>query len=197
MRYRSHKDNNLSPIWIIIIINLLVFIGTIIYPKLILIFGLQTAIFASEPWTIVTNLFTHAGIWHILANMMTLYFFGNFLNRLLGTKKLLIIYFLGGIAGNIFYIFLDILMAPPSLVPAIGASGAVFALGGALTVLTPKLRVYVFPIPAPIPLWIAIIGGFFILALIPNVAWEAHLGGLVFGLIAGYFYRKKINLLSY
>ena len=192
MRYRSSSDSNLNPIWAIIIINLVVFIATMIYPKLILLLGLQPIYFFDHPWTIVTNLFTHAGLWHILGNMVTLYFFGSFLIRLIGGKKFLLIYFGGGILGNLFYILLG---SPFSI--AIGASGAVFALGGALTAITPKLKVYIFPIPVPIPLWIAIIGGFLILSLIPSIAWQAHLGGLLFGLITGYFFRKKLRIIFY
>ena len=87
-------------------------------------------------------------------------------------------------------VILFILLASPFSI-AVGASGAVFALGGALTVMRPKLKVFVFPIPAPIPLWVAVIGGFFILSFVSFVAWQAHLGGLVFGLIMGYFLKKK------
>ncbi|MBA7569563.1 HMP-PP phosphatase [subsurface metagenome] len=61
----------------------------------------------------------------------------------------------------------------------------------ALAVMRPKLRVFVFPIPVPIPLWSAVIGGFLIISLFPHIAWQAHLGGLVSGLIAGYFFRKR------
>jgi len=92
----------------------------------------------------------------------------------------------GGILGNIVYILLGL---PLSI--AIGASGAVFALGGVPAVMRPRLSVYVFPIPAPLPLWVAVIGGFLILSFFPNVAWQAHLGGLAFGLTIGYFFRKK------
>ncbi len=74
---------------------------------------------------------------------------------------------------------------------AVGASGAIFALGGALAMMRPKLRVFVFPIPVPLPLWIAVIGGFIILSFLPFVAWQAHLGGLVVGLIAGHIFRRK------
>ncbi len=88
---------------------------------------------------------------------------------------------------------LFILLAPPYSI-AIGASGAVFALGGVLAVMRPKLRVFVFPIPVPLPLWSAVIGGFLIISLFPHIAWQAHLGGLVFGLIAGYFFRKREHL---
>ena len=65
------------------------------------------------------------------------------------------------------------------------------ALGGVLAVMRPKLPVFVFPVPVPIPLWVAVIGGFLVISLFPHVAWQAHLGGLVFGLIAGYFFSRK------
>jgi len=184
--YRSYRSFNLTPMWLLIGINLLLFIATIIKPELIFLLGLQPASLLAKPWTIVTNLFIHGGIGHIIANMLTLYFFGSFLSSLIGTRRFLIIYFSGGILGNIFYLFLS---SPFSI--AIGASGAIFALGGVLTILTPRLRVFVFPIPVPIPLWAAVIGGFIILSFFPHVAWQAHLGGLVLGLGAGYFFRKR------
>jgi membrane associated rhomboid family serine protease len=191
MRYRSLSADKLTHIWVIMIINLLVFISTLVYGKLVYLFGLQPATFLAQPWTIITSMFTHAGVWHILVNMLTLYFYGSFLSQLIGARKFLIIYFCGGILGNIFYL----LLAPNIFSIAIGASGAIFALGGALAVLTPRLRVYMFPIPVPMPLWAAIIGGFVILSIIPGIAWQAHLGGLVFGLIAGYYFRRKLRLL--
>ena len=134
----------------------------------------------------MTNLFIHGSIWHIAANMLTLYFLGRFLSMLIGDARFLIVYFLGGIIGNLFYI---LLASPYSI--AIGASGAVFAIGGALAVMTPKLRVYVFPIPAPLPLWAGVIGVFVIISFLPYVAWQAHLGGLILGLLAGYFFRRR------
>ncbi|MFC1870995.1 rhomboid family intramembrane serine protease [Chloroflexota bacterium] len=138
------------------------------------------------PWTILTNLFIHGGLWHLLANMLSFYFFGNYLTRLIGEQKFILVYFLGGILGNILFIIL----APPLSI-AIGASGAIFALAGVLTVLRPRTRVMIFPLPVQIPLWIAVIGGAILLSFIPNIAWEAHLGGLFFGLIAGYIFRRK------
>ncbi len=183
MRYRRF---DLSPIWIIIAINLLLLIATYIYPRLIVLFGLIPELFLSRPWTIVTNMFMHSGLWHCAANMFTLYFFGSYLSRLIGDSKLLIVYFSGGILGSILYILLG---EPLSI--AVGASGAVFALGGALAMMRPKLRVIVFPIPVPLQLWVAVIGGFVILSFLPYVAWQAHLGGLIIGLIAGYIFRWK------
>lgn len=166
--------------------NLIFFIATFINGDLIFLFGLQPASFLERPWTIVTNLFVHAGIGHIFTNMFTLYFFGSYLIRLIGERNFFIIYFTGGILGNIFYMLMG-----PSFSIAVGASGAVFAVGGALTVLRPKLTVFIFPIPVPIPLWVAVIGGFLIMSFLPFIAWQAHLGGLVFGLVAGYFFQKR------
>ncbi len=186
VRYQSEQSFGLSPILVLVIINLLVFIVVLIIPELILILGVQPAGFLSRPWTILTSMFVHAGFWHIFANMLTLYFFGNYLSRLVGNSKFLIVYFGGGILGSILFILLA-----PSFSVAVGASGAIFALAGALVMMRPKSPVFIFPIPVPIPLWVAVIGGFLILSFLPFVAWQAHLGGLVLGLIAGYLFRKR------
>lgn len=186
MAYRSWQSVKLTHIWILVAVNFLLFIATAIAPELIFFLGLQPVGLLTRPWTIITNLFIHSGLWHILANMVTLYFFGRYLSLLVGQRKFLLVYFGGGILGNILFI----LLAPPLWV-AIGASGAIFALGGALAMMRPKLKVFVFPIPVPLPLWLAVIGGFIIISLLPHIAWQAHLGGLVFGLIAGYFFRRR------
>jgi len=186
MRYRRYQRFKLSPILILIAVNFLLFIATLIAPGLIFLLGLQPAGFLSRPWTIVTCMFVHSGWWHIFANMLTLYFFGTYLYRLIGQGRFLFVYFGGGILGGILYL----LLASPFSI-AIGASGAVFALAGALVVMRPKLPVLIFPIPVPIPLWLAVIGGFLILSFLPKIAWQAHLGGLILGLIAGSFFRKR------
>lgn len=182
----------------LIAINVVLYIATLASatldgPDLIHTLGLQPAIWLERPWTLVTNLFIHGSLWHIAANMLTLYFFGRYLSMMVGDTRFLTVYFLGGIIGNFFYILLE-----PSGPTVIGASGAIFAVAGALTVMAPKLKVFVFPIPAPLPLWVAVIGGFVILSFFPNVAWQAHLGGLVLGLVAGYFLRgRKRNIMFF
>jgi len=193
VRYRSYQDSRLSPVWILIGINLLFFIATLIRPDLISLLGLRPVFFLNQPWTIVTNLFIHAGFLHIFTNMLSLYFLGTFLIRLVGDGRFWLVYLGGGILGNILYILLGYTLGIGFFTTAVGASGAVFGVGGALAVMVPKLRVFVFPIPAPIPLWIAVIGGFLIISFLPSIAWQAHLGGLVFGLITGYFFRRKIR----
>jgi membrane associated rhomboid family serine protease len=196
MSYR--RSDNIAPVLAIIILCFLVFIATKVAEMMghdiVPLLGLQTASFLERPWTIVTNLFMHGSIWHILFNMITLYFFGTFLIRLVGTRDFLIIYFLGGIMGNIFFmIFASLIDQSLRYIPVIGASGAIFALGGALAVLTPRLRVFAFPIPVPMPLWVAVIGGFVIVSFVGGVAWQGHLGGLVFGLLAGFLLRRRIR----
>lgn len=185
--YRSNQDVSLTPIWVLLGLNFLFFIATLINRNLIITtLGLQPASFLSEPWTIITNLFVHGSFWHIFANMLTLFFFGSYLLRLVGEGRFLIVYFLGGIAGNIMFIVLGY-----SFATAVGASGAIFALGGALAIMRPKLKVIIFPIPIPMDLWIAVIGGFLVVSFLPYIAWQAHLGGLVLGLLAGYFFRRR------
>jgi len=190
MAYRG-RDSSPIAAWLLIAINLLLFLVTVIVHStnpdfMYYTFGLSQVTFLERPWTLVTSMFIHAGLWHILANMITLYFFGSYLNRLLGTLKFLIVYFAGGILGGIVYL----LLAPEYSI-AVGASGAIFALGGVLAVMRPRLRVLIFPIPAPMPLWIAVIGIFAVFSFLPNVAWQAHAGGLALGLVAGYFFRRR------
>jgi len=186
-------------LWVLIWINILLFIAYVVDQRTIVtLFGLQPISFSAEPWTIITNIFVHGGFWHILTNMLTLYFLGTFLSRLVGWGKFALIYFGGGILGNLFFIALTLVgaiygisfLGSPFSV-AVGASGAVFAVGGALAAMRPRVKVYVFPIPAPVPLWTAIIGGFIILTVVPGIAWQAHLGGLVFGLIVGYIFKQR------
>jgi len=200
---RSYRNDNIVPVLAIIVLCFLVYITTeaarMMGHNLVPLLGLSTVSFLSQPWTIVTNLFVHGNIWHLIFNMLTLYFFGTFLIRLIGIRDFLIIYFGGGILGNIFFMFFAILrdsifMDPRFLYAiVIGASGAIFALGGTLALLTPKLRVYIFPIPVPMPLWVAVLIGFAILSFMPGIAWQGHLGGLVFGLIAGLMLRRRIR----
>jgi len=184
-----------NPIIIIVIINLIVFFATLARREdVISNLGLVQSLFTQRPWTIVTNLFVHEGFWHIFGNMITLFFFGRAIYQLVGSRWFLLVYFGGGIVGNLLYVWLG---APLSI--AIGASGAVYALAGALVVMMPTMRVAVWGV-LPLPLWVVILL-FFVLWSIPNfipgIAWQAHLGGLAAGLIAGFFLRRKTRYSYY
>jgi len=150
--------------------------------------GLNTALLQAHPFTIISSIFVHGSFTHILFNMISLYFLGSFLIRAAGERSFLAIFFLGGLAGNLCFT-LYAHLADLTLT-GFGASGAVFALGGALTVMVPRVPVIIIPIPVPIPLWVAILI-FFFLSFLPGIAWQAHLGGLFLGLIAGLILRRR------
>jgi rhomboid protease GluP len=84
--------------------------------------GLRPSLLSQQPWTIISSIFVHGSIWHILFNMISLYFLGSFFIRAAGDRNFLAVFFLGGLAGNILFA----LLANP-LSTGIGASGAVFA----------------------------------------------------------------------
>jgi membrane associated rhomboid family serine protease len=148
-------------------------------------------------------MFVHGGLWHIIVNMISLYFLGSFFIRAAGERSFLAVFFLGGLAGNILYFVLGYLvlrgLLPPPFgdpfTPGIGASGAIFALAGALAVMVPRVPVLIIPIPVPVPLWVAILI-FFFLSFLPGIAWQAHLGGLFLGLIAGLILKRRRQIYS-
>jgi membrane associated rhomboid family serine protease len=136
--------------------------------------------------------FMHAGFLHIAGNMLFFWVFGNNIEDFLGRFKYLLFYLLGGLASG-FAQVLTHLNGDSSLVPAVGASGAVAAVMGAYIVLYPRARVNVLLIvivlftvvqmPA-----LVVLGIWFVLQFFTsegsNVAWMAHVGGFVFGSIA-------------
>ena len=190
VRYGSYGGFGANPILVIILINFILLIASYINWGFIRgNLGLWRAFFLEQPWTIVTSMFVHAGFGHFFGNMLTLFFFGTYLSKLIGDKRFLIVYFGGGILGSLFYLFLG-----HPYIPAVGASGAVYAVAGTLVMLQPNLRVYLYFI-VPMPLWVVILVFFVIFSIpdfiIPNVAWQAHLGGLILGLIAGYFFKRR------
>lgn len=189
---QSFNLRNLNPVIVIIAVNVLVFIAVnITYQfgsdRLLDFLALYSRpFFSHRPWGLITSVFTHYGLFHLLANMFTLYFFGNFILRITSVRNFILLYLAGGLAGSLFFILLA-----PAYHSAVGASGAVFALGGALTILVPRTKVFVFPIPAPLPLWAAVLGGFVILSFLSGVAWQAHLGGLLAGLAGGLIFKRQ------
>lgn len=177
----------------LISINALAFILTIISQGLIAgLFALQPLTLAARPWTIVTSMFLHADFMHIFFNMYSLYFFGIYLEQMVGEKNLLKLYFLGGIAGNMLYALSSLLLGIPNPETiAIGASSAIFAMAGALAMLRPRMRVMVMPIFIPMPLYIMVFLFMGFLSFMPGVAWQGHLGGLAVGVLFGYYWRKR------
>jgi len=160
----------------------------------------------SEPWRFVTSMFLHstAGYAHIFFNAYALFLFGSILERKIREKDYLIIFFGAGLLGGILYYlmaltpFAPLCSAPGGGVwpcPALGASGAIYGLLGAVAVLIPDLRIFVLFFPMKMRhaaiLWflIAFFGTLFSAG--SGTAHAGHLGGLIFGLIYGWYLKKK------
>lgn len=162
----------------------LIFIVQIFSEKFTDIFLLSSDAFG-QYWRFFTAIFLHGGVTHLLYNLFALAFFGSVLEKTIGSRKFLTLFFVTGILANIISVnFYD---------SSLGASGAIFGIIGALVMLRPFMVVWAFSLPMPMfvagILWAAgdIIGIF-----VPsNVANLAHLSGMFFGIIFGLFYRKS------
>ena len=147
---------------------------------------------------LVTHMFLHSGGFHLLFNMLFLYFFGPELERRIGGKKFLNVFFLTGIAGGVGYVLWSLLIyfifnSPPS--PAVGASGALFGVFACLAILAPEIRVYAFFIPIPMKLTQALVFFTFLdiifIVMGDPIALSAHLSGAAAGLVMGWWIKKK------
>lgn len=184
---RTYRAVNLNVLWFLIALNVVIFIITLLRPVAVInLLGLTPALLSQQPWTIISSMFVHGGFLHIIFNMIALYFLGSFFIRTAGEKSFLAVFFLGGLVGNVFYVLLG-----PPLTTGVGASGGIFALAGALAVIVPRVPVFIFFIPIPMPLWIAVIIILLLSFLFSGIAWQAHLGGLVLGFIAGFIFRRR------
>jgi membrane associated rhomboid family serine protease len=152
-----------------------------------------------EPLTLITYQFLHGGWWHLIANMAFLWVFADNVEDAFGHAGFLIFYLLCGIAAGM----LHTLMQPQSGAPLIGASGAVSGVLASYMLLYPRARVWILlfmRIPLPISaIWA--LGGWFALQLISAfistedstlVAWWAHIGGFLTGLILTFVLRSRL-----
>jgi len=208
---RNHASNrrtvfpksNLSYTNILVLITTLAFFGFLILLKLVgpdkavaAVALIPSAILAGKGlWTLVTSIFMHAGFVHLFVNMVSLVFIGNFVEKLIGKKRFLGLYFAGGLFAGLFFVVIAAITGVDLNVYAVGASGAIFALGGLLAVLTPKLPVLVFFI-IPMPMWAAmgvLIFGLWVLSSTMGlpIGNTAHLGGLILGLGYGFYLKRK------
>ncbi|WP_053848769.1 rhomboid family intramembrane serine protease [Streptomyces sp. NRRL B-24085] len=128
-----------------------------------------------EYYRLVTSMFVHEQIWHIGFNMLSLWWLGGPLEAALGRARYLALYFVSGLAGSA----LAYLLATP-VTQTFGASGAIFGLFGATAVLMRKLNYDLRPIIALLVINLIFTFGW------SSISWQAHIGGLVAGLITGY-----------
>jgi membrane associated rhomboid family serine protease len=143
-------------------------------------------------WQFVTYMFAHGSITHFGFNMIGLFIFGNVVEGFLGARKYLTLYFLAGIGSAAFHI----LLTGVSDIPMLGASGAVYAVLTAYAIKYPNNRLIIFPIPIPVKAMYVVIGfiGFSIYAgvvdLFSGIAHFGHLGGILFGGLIMYYYKR-------
>jgi len=124
---------------------------------------------ASQPWRMLTSAFMHASVLHLLFNMFSLFIFGPVIEHAVGRARFAALYLLAAFGGSLAVL----LLAPNQAV--VGASGAIFGLLGAFFIIQRRLGGNNTQLLILIGLNVAF--GF----IVPNVAWQAHLGGLVVG----------------
>jgi membrane associated rhomboid family serine protease len=160
------------------------------------------------PWieTAFTSMFMHGGILHIVFNMLFLWVFGNNIEDFMGKLKYLLFYVVGGLVA----LYSQALIDPGSTVPTIGASGAVAAVLGAYALLHPRAKVLTlifiifFVTLVEIPAMV-MLGIWFVLQFIPaigqvaapvaggGVAYFAHVGGFIFGILVMLVAKRFIS----
>jgi membrane associated rhomboid family serine protease len=172
-----------------------VFVAELAFPQLVDALAFSPARFGEQPWSIVTALFLHADLGHLAANLVVLWFFGLAAEREIGRTKALVVFLLGGIAGEIAS-----LVIYPWDAFSLGASGGIFALMGVVMLVRPvetELRGWAGA-PATIPL--AFLAGIYIFYNVlgafsgpSDIAYGAHFAGLALGLAVGLYARSHAS----
>jgi len=208
--------------WLLIILCGIVFIFEASLPRDLLedltyYFGVVPAEYTQRRHTLplidylsfLTTMFLHGGWLHFLGNMWFLKIFGSKVEDRMGHCGFFGFYLLTGILASVFYIYLS----PRSSMPVIGASGAIAGVMGAYYVLFPRARILTF-IPIFIIPWfvelpaVLFLGGWFLIQLFSGtvaqvlptagggVAWWAHIGGFIAGILLMPFFRKTSRAYS-
>jgi len=196
----------------LIAINVLVFLWQVslgpdneaaFYGLALIPLEVTTAFDLGDVRSIFTSMFMHAGLMHLLGNLLYLWIFGDNVEDVLGHFRYLLFYLVGGMAASLTHVFLY----PASTIPTVGASGAIAATLGAYLLLFPNRRVVTI-IPFGFFLQVArvpaliVLGFWFLLQLLEGtlalgmaqlggVAFWAHIGGFVFGMLFGPVLRSR------
>ena len=166
----------------IIIANVAIFVVTVAAPDVSSALMLVPALVPVRPWTLITYMFLHSGLWHLFFNMIALYFFGPRLEVELGGQQFIWLYFLSGLTGAVLSFFFTPFAA------IVGASGAVFGVLFGFARFWPREPIHiwgVFPVEARwlvvIMTGLALFGGFG--GMGGGIAHFAHLGGFLGGFL--------------
>ncbi len=152
------------------------------------------------PLTLITSLFFHSSVLHILGNMLFLYVFGDNIEDAMGSLHYLLFYLSCGVASGVVFAY----ASPHTITPLVGASGAISGVCAAFLLLYPRSTIFglvvgVFPIHAPawmfVGTWILLQFINAILGEQGHVAWFAHVGGIFAGLaLTPLFKRRGVRL---
>ncbi|WP_222710662.1 rhomboid family intramembrane serine protease [Quadrisphaera setariae] len=145
-------------------------------------YGFAPVAAAAEPWRFLTAAFLHGGVIHIAFNMYALWLFGSYLEQQFGRARFAALYLITAFGGSVGSLLVISPTSQSWTTISVGASGAVFGLFGALVLVQRRLNQQFGQIVVLIVINGAI--GF----LVPGIAWQAHLGGLVTGLALGAVY---------
>jgi membrane associated rhomboid family serine protease len=213
---RNAFRNSDNSLYKLIAINIIVFFVLLVVRVLLTISGLEGLYrtimsylmmpaalpkLATQPWTVFTYMFLHEGVFHILFNMLFLYWFGMIVHQYLGSRKLANLYILGGLFGAVFYVLIYNL-APyfSSSVDTsmmLGASAGVFAVVVGAATLTPNTTFFLILIG---PVRIVYIAAFYVIlsfanSIGTNAGGEiAHLGGALLGYLYVVQLRRGTDL---
>jgi len=159
--------------------------------------------------TLITSMFMHGGWAHILGNMLFLWIFGDNVEDYLGHFRYILFYLVAGIVASLSHVTVTMLVHGDPLIPSLGASGAISGVLGGYLLLFPQRRVTVilFRFLTEVPAWVAI-GIWFLFQIINSlgalgdeqgggVAYGAHIGGFIFGLITIKLFAAGIEKETY
>lgn len=154
-----------------------------------------------RPWTLITYMFLHTSFWHILFNMLWLYWFGKIFTQYLSQRQLLVTYLVGGIAGGLLYILaynlLPVFANDLVLARALGASASVMAIVTAISFYVPNFTINLIFLGRVKIFYLALalfVLDFFMIRHGNAGGHIAHIGGAIYGFFYVYYLRKGRDL---
>ena len=159
-------------------------------------------VLATRPWSVVTHMFAHQDLWHLVMNVLLLFWMGRVYLSEVGSRRLLSTYLVGGLAGFLAYFLVTNGFKPlQEGTFALGASASIMAIFGALATLRPdmKFNLILFgPVALKHLFWVYVVLDYFGLSQGVNAGGNvAHLGGAFFGVLLVNFDRKGHNLVGW
>ncbi|MBI2632604.1 rhomboid family intramembrane serine protease [Candidatus Pacearchaeota archaeon] len=223
MKYYNFKKKvekrysaNTTIIFVTIFVSVVFFILQLIDVETIKYFALypKNILAGKYLWTLLTHIFVHGGIGHLLINMFALFSLGGICEKIIGRKRYIWFYLITGIfagllsvlmAGFFGYGYLAKVFGSPEIY-MVGASGAIFGIAGLFVILLPKVRFTIIFLPFfSLPAYI-MVPAVLILTWLTTIATNlpignvAHFGGFLTGIIYGYYlrvkYKKKVIMLE-